>query len=188
MGNFAVPPETWYEIPNALWSIGAKIDFKDMTAWCLKVFEVNGQAGREIIVKDVALDEHRRHYLDRCNQPLQSRELLASLWQETALRCYHQYGARYMRFLERSASSRRKMVLSALRQIKRAIVDGQPKPLMLSEDKYLLWYHMFACESHRQMMVTALGFLGGEIEDVRTKSSHKLADEMMPWSVGLVPS
>jgi len=51
---------------------------------------------------------------------------------------------------------------------------------------YMLWYHMIACESHRQMLATALGLLGGEIKDLRTEETRILADEMMPWSRGMV--
>ena len=38
-----------------------------------------------------------------------------------------------------------------------------------------------------QSNATALGILSGEIEDLRTKQTSKLADKMMPWSVGIVP-
>lgn len=48
-----------------------------------------------------------------------------------------------------------------------------------TKEDYLLWHHVFACESHRQMMSTALGILGGEIEDIRTEETKRLVNEMM---------
>jgi len=38
-----------------------------------------------------------------------------------------------------------------------------------SQSDYLRWYHVVACESHRQMLATALGVLGGEIVDAKRK-------------------
>gem|GEM_PF-5055964 len=51
---------------------------------------------------------------------------------------------------------------------------------------YLLWYHMIACESHRQMLATALGVLNGELPDLRTEEIRYLVDTMMPWSQGYI--
>jgi hypothetical protein len=45
---------------------------------------------------------------------------------------------------------------------------------------------MISCQSHRESISTALGLLSGEIEDLRTKETHLLADEMMPWSIGVI--
>jgi hypothetical protein len=38
------------------------------------------------------------------------------------------------------------------------------------------------------MLATALGLIAVEIEDLRTEKTKRLADEMMPWSKGLVPA
>jgi len=40
---------------------------------------------------------------------------------------------------------------------------------------------MLACESHRQMLITALGVLSGEIKDLRGEESSALADEMLSY-------
>ncbi len=46
------------------------------------------------------------------------------------------------------------------------------------KNKFLLWYHMFACESHSDAISTALGVLGGELEDVRSLEARRLIDNM----------
>jgi len=47
--------------------------------------------------------------------------------------------------------------------------------------RLLLYYHMMAYESHRQILTTALGVLSGEITDLRSVETCRFADEMIPW-------
>ena len=68
-----------------------------------------------------------------------------------------------------------------LRDISEKLQESHP-------NKLLLWYHLFACESHYDAIATALGVLSGELDDMRTSETHQLSDEMMPWSIGLDPS
>ena len=75
---------------------------------------------------------------------------------------------------------------SALKKIFSGVI-GFEKQGSPSQWDYLLWHHMFSCESHRDSLATALGILGGELEDMRTEQTRYLADKMMPWSVGVVP-
>jgi hypothetical protein len=44
----------------------------------------------------------------------------------------------------------------------------------------LLWYHLFACDSHNDAIATALGVLGGSLDDLRTPETVRMVDEMMP--------
>ena len=46
---------------------------------------------------------------------------------------------------------------------------------------------MFACDSHRDSITTALGLLSGELQDIRTLESKEIVDKMMPWSAGCIP-
>ena len=108
--------------------------------------------------------------------------LFDALWQEVALRAYFHYGAEYMRFKKANGSRRLDHIKAGLSMLKGALFDRE-FPSRASQSDYLLWYHMVACESHRQMLITALGVLGGEIDDFRTAESHRLANEMLPWSV-----
>lgn len=56
-----------------------------------------------------------------------------------------------------------------------------PRPLSGMSD--LSEHPLFACESHRDSIATALGVLSGELEDMRTDETRALADEMMSWSM-----
>jgi hypothetical protein len=191
MGNFAVDPDKWHSYHNWLWSVGADIDFTvKPPSWRVLTLEIRHKPGSDSMAIDESTIEEKashRHYLELCNRPLAEPDLFAGLWQEVALRAYHHYGADYMRFATppspRGCRVQARKSLSMLRQALLNRIPAVPHP---SRHDYLLWYHMIACESHRQMLATALGVLGGEIEDSRTDETRRLADEMMPWSVGVV--
>ena len=191
MGNFAVDPNRWNNYPNGMWSLAARIDFRakplHWNVFTLEIRHEPGEAG--IIIKESSVEEREihAHYIDQCNRPLVDETLLESLWQETALRAYFHHGARYMHWDAKPDKSRRHQIHAHLVAIKQAIA-GQCERSQSYKSDYLLWYHMFACESHRQMMATALGVLGGELEDLRTEETRRMADEMMPWSVEVARS
>jgi hypothetical protein len=44
----------------------------------------------------------------------------------------------------------------------------------------LLWYHLFACETHHDVIATALGVLSGELDDQRNAQSQGIVEDMMP--------
>jgi len=184
MGNFAVDPGMWADSPNGMWSLAAEIDFcSTPVEWRPLTFEVRHEPGSETIVIDKSSEKEReRHtgYLEKCNRPFADPELFDGLWQEVALRSYYHHGARYMGFPSLQRDVR---VKAALSQLKGALLNRNP-------DRYdhLLRYHMVACESHRRMLTTALGVLSDEIQDLRGEVTRRLADEMMPWSRGVVPS
>lgn len=191
MGNFAVDTDKWCDYPNGLWSLSAEIDFTAKPLrWRLLTFEIRYEPGVDsIVIEESTAHENanRRRYLELCNRPLSEPSLFAGLWQEVALRAYHYYGAKYMRFTASSPSNGRCMKIEkGLSILKQALFNRNSVVSYPDQHDYLLWYHMIACESHRQMLATALGILGGEIEDLRTEETHRLADEMMPWSVGVV--
>ena len=120
-----------------------------------------------------------------------ANELLGRFWLERGQQgparaylgeAYYRYGAKYMGFSSlagRGVRTRVKKGLSILRNSLRNRRPAEPRP---SSREYQLWYHMIACESHRQMLGTALGILAGEIGDLRTDETRQLVDEMMPWS------
>jgi len=145
--------------------------------------EIRHKPGSDTIVIEVSNDEEQvshRRYLEICNHPFDDTDLFEALWQEVALRAYHHHGAGYMRFSASLRSGRRAQIKVGLSMLKSALLNtvAPPRP---SQSDYLLWYHMIACESHRQMLTTALGVLAGEIKDLRTEETQRLADEMMLW-------
>jgi poly-gamma-glutamate synthesis protein (capsule biosynthesis protein) len=187
MGNFAVDPETWQDYPNSLWSLGAEVDFKfQPPRWHLMTFEIRHELGEDsALIQESTLDKQNSHwrYLEMCNLPFSDPELFAALWQEVALRSYYHYGATYMRFSNRPIQGWGWLAKEGLAILKRALLNGASPTRSPGQHEYMIWYHMIACESHRQMLATALGVLAGEFPDLRTNESRRLADELMPWSI-----
>jgi poly-gamma-glutamate synthesis protein (capsule biosynthesis protein) len=184
MGNFAVDPDKWRDYPNGMWSLAAEINFSSKPmSWHPLTLEIRHQPGSELIVIEESNVEERvsrRRYLEICNHPFDSPDLFDALWQEVSLRAYYHHGARYMRFPASPQSGRRVQVRASLSMLKGALISTVA-PSRSSQNDYLLWYHMISCESHRQMLTTALGVLASEIKDLRTEETRRLADEMMLW-------
>lgn len=184
MGNFAVDPDKWHDYPNGLWSLAAEID---LSIKPLRVrpftLEIRHLSGSDKVLIEESSDEEfesHRQYLEICNLPLADDSLFESLWQEVSLRIYHRYGANYMNFYNPLHNSGRCIqTRTGLSMIKRALLSKFTPSYRPSKHNYLVWYHMIACESHRQMLTTALGILGGEIEDMRTEKSQQLVDQMI---------
>lgn len=191
MGNFMVNPDMWRDRSNSLWSIGAEIDLKSTPVKAqLLIFEIQSLGSDKVLVEITIGEEQNQHknYLETCNRPLKDQELLEALWQETSVRAYYKYGARYMNFPETSFKreigmiERLRCIRDEFRKFPNIIfgVNSSKKP---SRQDYLLWHVMFACESHRDAIATALGVLSGEIKDLRTAETKQLADEMLNWGV-----
>ena len=191
MGNFAVDPDKWRDYPNGMWSLAAEIGFdSEPVRWQPLTFEIRNQPGSGLMVieeSNVEEQESHRRHLEICNRPFENPELFDALWQEVALRAYYHHGAKYMGFSAPSRRRRGTQIRERLSLFKSALLNAQtlfsPRP---TQRDYMLWHVMFVCESHRQMLATALGILAGEIEDLRTEETRQLADEMMPWSRGVI--
>lgn len=185
LGNFAVDPDKWHNYPNAVWSLAVEIDFNSHPAhWRELTFEIRNQPGSDetIMIEEstAAEQEIHRHYLTLCNQPFTNPEFFEALWQEIALRAYFNYGSEYMGIAasQNGWFTQSRVVLTRLKSL---FFNGIA-PLRHRPKDYLLWYHMIACESHRQMLRTSLGVLSGEIKDLRTEETRQLAEEMMPYA------
>lgn len=191
LGNFAVDPDRWRDSPNGLWSLAAEIDLcSKPVRWQPVTLEIRHQSGSDTMVIEESSSEEqesRRRYLEICNRPLLDDALFEALWQEVALRAYYHYGAGYMGFSASSRGGRRVLIKECLSKIRGALLN---RPSVSRPHQYDLmqWYSMIACESHRQMLTTALGILACEIKDMRTEETRRLADEMMPWSQRAIPA
>lgn len=184
LGNFAVNPSRWQNRPNGLWSLGVEIDLNSKSLkWRPISFEVRYRAGSEKICIEESFSEERERrmqYLEICNRPLHDRDLFEALWQEVAVRAYYAYGGHYMGILPHPPGSAG-WVKDSLSMFKRVILR-QALGVKTDIRRLLLYYNMLACESHRQMLTTALGVLSGEIADLRNAETHQIADGMLPWS------
>ena len=179
MGNFAVDPDKWRDYPNGMWSLAAEIDLSSKpVCWRPLTLEIRHQPDSDAMVIEESNGEEqmsRRRYIEMCNRPFDNPALFDALWQEIALRTYYHHGAEYMRFSASSQHGRRTQIRAVLSRLKKALLS----PAYPSQWDYMLWHVMITCESHRQMLATALGILAGEIEDLRTEETRQLADEMM---------
>lgn len=185
MGNFAVDPKKWHNNPNSLWSIGAEIDLKygRPVRWRPLTFEIRNKLCSEItFIEESNRDEQliHNHYLNICNRPFTNPDLFEALWHEVALLAYYNYGAKYMRFVSQPKQGWRAKIHRRLLILKNVLINKKVTQYVSNQYDYMVWHHMIACESHRQMLATALGILAGEIKDLRTEESRRLSKEMMP--------
>ena len=181
LGNFCVDPQKWSWHPQGLWSFVPELDFTDGVIKVKIATTVIDELGNSILVREANGAEHNEHmaYLDECNRPLYDPILLEGLWQEASVLMYHHYFAKWLGFNSRSfleiGASQFRAKISA---IKRGLMEGGSQsehPMNLG--KFLLWYHLFACDSHNDAIGTALGVLSGELEDRRNKETARLANE-----------
>lgn len=186
LGNFLVDPECWYDQihPDTVWSILADCTFDDGELSFLTRTIVVDKSDPNLYLRpstDIEFQNHS-HYLSNCNRPLGNRILLTGLWQEAAVRMYDLFFASGLGFpsprLKGKLTARGR--LSVLRQATNTALSGSSFP---SQEKLMALYNFFACENHSDAISTALGVLSGELDDLRTEETRRLADEMMPWSV-----
>ena len=184
LGNLCVDPQKWVQHPNAFWSLapelswtGGRLSMQPLTA----VIEDRGDSVR---VRDASPAEVTEHhgYLAECNRPLSDRRLLEGLWQEASVRMYRHHFAGYLGFEGSKAPGLRRCTKDVLRRLGRKMgldLPG-PAPRKVIQAQYLLWYHLFACDSHNDAIATALGVLGDTLEDLRCDETAGLVDQMMP--------
>jgi len=181
IGNFAVDPVKWGSNKNGLWSIGADIDLNSNPfRWRLITFEIRHNSGSNVISIEESYPNERKHhlkYIEICNRPLHDNMFFESIWQEVAVRAFNRYGGHYTGFL--SLNSLGNLIKTCVNNGRSYILGERLACNQIKKQKYLLNYHMLACESHRQMLTTALGVFSGEIKDLRGEESSKLADEML---------
>jgi poly-gamma-glutamate synthesis protein (capsule biosynthesis protein) len=179
LGNFLVDPAPW-TLPNTRWSLVSEPDWSRRPVGLrVRTFAVTEEDG--VITVSEEPPGTRDDYLQQCNTPLVNPTLLAALFQENAVRLfYYNYGP-YLGFpLQLPPRPGWRLLL---RQFL-----GKTPPRVVSRHDLLLWFHLFACQSHREAIAEALGVLGGELPDLRTAETARLADVLMPWSVGVVPA
>lgn len=185
-GNFLVEPAKWRDTPNALWSIvgDATLSPKGVEELLVKTAVI--EDSEYVVVRESNNSEATLHqeYLAHANYPLANRKLLTGLWQESSIRMYHLWNAKWLGFEPEIVRTGLKDKLrSFMRGVKESLLGRcRGQGASASQNNLLLWYHLFACESHRDSIATALGVLSGELEDVSTDETQALADEMMPWS------
>ncbi len=189
LGNYVIDPDDWVNTPNALWSLTPLLT---VTSECLE-FKVETcvirQKANMVIIDNPSEQERVQHieYLAKCCEPLCNVDLLTGLWQEFALREYFQTHARWLGFPEGESAvthlSGRERLGSIYWGLRNAVRGNRYTTNKSTTQQLLTRYHLFACKSHRNALKTALGVLSSELPDMRTETTQRLADEMMPWTV-----
>jgi poly-gamma-glutamate synthesis protein (capsule biosynthesis protein) len=188
LGNFLADPARWRNIPNSMWSIicDMTLSKNGIEKYHIKTAAI--EDNENIVVRETNDKETSvyKEYLSKANYPLKNRKILTGLWQESSIRMYHLWNAKWLGFEKKIVKLEARDVLRILgHNVKKLLFlkhynSKQMSPV--SQSNLLHWYHLFACESHRESISAALGVLGGELEDMRTDETCALADQMMPWS------
>ena len=180
LGNYAVNPTKWESVPNALWSNTVALTLRD-NAVCVEIHPVEIQSkhqSKTFEVVPIQRDIYAK-YMELAALPLQDADLLQEVWQEVALRHFVHYAADMSgnaHFIRgRSGPSK------LLRQWRSVFRIGE----MQSAQAAAIRYHLFSCESHREVIRTALGVLAGEVPVRKSEQATRLVDDMLPWSQGL---
>jgi hypothetical protein len=190
LGNLCVDPSSWSENPNCLWSLTPQVFHSENNLSVdIKTTEIKSNQSGLLQVID-SLDESKEaqnRYLQICNQPLGDRRLLEGLWQEIAVDLYQSHFGPWLG-LNQAQAHDPKGLFSSLKlkasKVKNLIRKSGAKrnPIQLtppSRYTQMLWYHLFACESHSSAISTALGVLSGSIGDLRSEQTAQLVSEMM---------
>lgn len=184
LGNLCVDPRKWLQHPNALWSFVPELSW---TAGRLAIdlaTAVIEDGGDRVKVRDASPSEATVHqrYLAECNRPLGDRLLLTGLWQETSVRLYEHHYAGWLGFEQSKEYALRLCANEVLCRLGRTMGLKLVRPALrtVTESQYRLWFHLFACDSHNDAIATALGVLGGTLEDLRSPETARMVDEMMP--------
>lgn len=168
LGNFCVDPKDWSWHPNGLWSFSPVLEIRKNAIQATYQTLVIGQNEDGVYIRPSNSEESKQHseYLEMCNRPLHDRKLLEGLWQEASLSMFNQYYAHFLSLKKRCSSDR----LSRIKE-RAALLSHIFRPnarKRAAKDRHLMYYHLFACDSHRDAISTALGLLGGELEDLRS--------------------
>lgn len=184
LGNLCIDPMRWVKHPNALWSLTPELSWKEGKPLMTPTITIIEDKGDVVCVRNANPEETSNHqkYIADCNRPLNDRQLLEGLWQEAVLRMYQSYFSRWLGFSRPEIAGARLCLRELVRRASRklGLKKFNPPATPPNQSQYLLWYHLFACDSHNDAISTALGVLSGELEDIRTSETRHLIDHMMP--------
>ena len=126
-------------------------------------------------------------YLEDCNRPLADRPLLEGLWQEVAVRAYREYYRSYLRFPPERFAASPVAKVGEMGSFWRVLLGNGgpvPPPRSALRQDLRLWYHLFVCPTHSDLIATALGVLCGELADLRTAETQALAERWLSQTTG----
>ncbi|MEP1558057.1 MAG: CapA family protein, partial [Lentilitoribacter sp.] len=184
LGNFCVDPDKWGWHPQGLWSLAPELTKTTRGIAMRPKTTVIDDLGDRIRIREADEAENTMHltYLHQCNLPLGDSVLLEGLWQEASIKMYTEYFAKWLGFKSPSFfGSNLYIIRRRLERLKNLLLTGQGEldSCGPQRSRYLLWYHLFACDSHNDAIGTALGVLSGELEDMRTNQTAFMIDQLV---------
>ena len=179
LGNFCVDPMDWGWHPNGLWSLAPEFNLSEGNLQ-LKINTTVQEKKNEdniIIVRDSMDAEIKDHinYIKDCNYPLQNPILLKGLWQEISIRMYKKHFSKWLNFDASLIRSNYRICKNLLLSLKDNFFSKKKNYNFQKQN--LLRFHLFACESHKDVIETSLGLISGETKDYRSLETVKLVDK-----------
>jgi poly-gamma-glutamate synthesis protein (capsule biosynthesis protein) len=179
LGNFAVNPANWAQTPNGLWSLTVQFDPTSRDLWIPNPVFIDYdkfETPREIKIKYLQNSCSRKanEYFDFVSAPIKDIKLLSGLWQECAFYLFSTYGSRFMEWDQSLGATLKKRLSWLAKDYWIVKKNSELRSFQLTEHQSLLRYHMISCDSHRNVLTTVLGVLGGEIEDLRNSNTNKI--------------
>lgn len=167
LGNFAAPFSKWRHNKNATWSYGVKLDFdNDIPTESILFFNLSEASDKKTTVEisNRTDTDHYLEYLEKVGAVLANDTFFQSIWHEIALSCFEEYGSPYLLSPLKSMPSLKKQITSRIK--------GDRANPRIPDKSFLLLKHLFSCESHRQMLITALAIRGNEIANLSNNESR----------------
>ncbi len=180
LGNFCVDTEKWNWHPNGLWSLSPEISIIDGNISFKIKTTIISEKNNEILLREANQEEELNHlkYLEICNLPLKETSLLESLWQEVSIKMYKSYYSKWLSFDNFKINLKNFILKNFFGKHIFSIFLNTNKEIYFKK-KNLLNYHLFKCESHNELISTALGLLSGEIKDLRNLKSRELVSKWL---------
>lgn len=154
LGNLAVKPEIWREVPMSMNSIGVKFDFDKPTPEIDIVPIEQVTENGEIVVRE--MNGLKRHHFDEylaiLNEPLPNRAALENLWSVVAEECWNNYLKYFTLDSQAPIKLGRYLKNRVKSSLKRYKICGD----FSRSNENILFYHSVKCESHREIITQAL--------------------------------
>lgn len=189
LGNAMVDPRSWAQRRDAMWSWVVALDWSQRCVeYALhvgRIREVDAVTRRlGLEVSPIEADIEAQQYLNRANRPLDDPALHEALWQETALRDYEGHYAGWLARGHANVGGREAARATAaptwMGRLFSGSASGEPTAAVDSLDPEVARLHhvLLNCDTHRDLIATALGLLGGVIADRRSQASRDLFERM----------
>lgn len=185
LGNFVVDPDAWRG-ENHLWSHIVNLDFSaNKFKWDVASADVNADSDGKINVKlaEGAAKERHNRYAALCNEAFFSDDSLIPLWQEVSVGLFDRYygiplhSPRYRDTRPLTLRNRARYIFDGLLCLWIGIM-GKKVMTKAEGQRGLAVLNYCQCESHVDVIVTALGVLSGTVTDLRDAHTNEVVQKL----------